>query len=166
MQDRAHSLGLTEGDWESCGIEGGEEVHMREGEVLTLAGYSRSPPPRLPRGRCLCWLIHSHWLACSLRDGEEQRQRKRDDRCGREDRKRKKEKDELTGHGNGLYILTYIILTLVFTVLLGLNFTNVQLHTHTWKLQSASSLSIGKYWDTGSNNVKNLISTILWSNPL
>ena len=52
-----------------------ERARERVSEVLTLAGYSRSHPPRLPRGHCLCWLIHSHWLACSLRDGKQPRQR-------------------------------------------------------------------------------------------
>lgn len=35
--------------------------------------------------------------------------------------KKKKEKDELTGQGKVLYILTYIIFMLVFTILLTLN---------------------------------------------
>lgn len=36
-----------------------------------------------------------------------ERQKKIDDRCRKKDKKRKKEKDELTEHGNGLHILTY-----------------------------------------------------------
>lgn len=41
---------------------------LRCGQVLTLAGCSRFPPPHPRRERCLCWLIHSHWLACSLEE--------------------------------------------------------------------------------------------------
>lgn len=61
---------------------------LRWGQVLTLAGCSRFPPPHPRRERCLCWLIHSRWLACSL---EEER--------GEAERGvgKKKETDELTG---------------------------------------------------------------------
>ena len=69
-------------------------VCLREHEVLTLAGYSRSHPPHLPRGRCLCWLIHSHWLACSLRDRKSRgREREMTDIKSKKKRERKRKKN-------------------------------------------------------------------------
>lgn len=64
----------------NCGTEFIPTTEGGWGPVLTPGVCSRSPPPRLPRGRCPCWPTRSRWLACSLsgrRSRREERERKR-----------------------------------------------------------------------------------------